>query len=175
MLDDEFDIFSLAVSQTFDEKLSKERGDRFVPNRIYKPNKDDELRMIGQGDDEKSNQKEEIITRTEKENDKEDVILSDHQQQQQLLLKDADDQKDEKKLIQNRYKGTALEQIPDLHKFHQLSFEESLQLGKEQKFKDFELERQKFIKRLTWRDVTNFDSDSEVSDVESDQDKEDEG
>ena len=162
------DIFSFAVSQTFDEKLSKERAQRFVLHRICKGNNKTATTTTSKTEDDKLE---------ERQKDRKEGDLQDDHRAHAEHDKDASSHPvhssvvklGEQKLI-DKYKGTALEPVPDPHKFHQLTFKESLQLGHEQKFKDFELERQKFLKRLTWREVTQFDSESESEVSETDED-----
>jgi hypothetical protein len=144
LLDEQFDIYSIALSKTFNEQLSKQRSERFV---LHKTSKNHDSGDMTQS---KSN-----VAQTTESNKGQETRC-----------------KIEKRSVNplDKYKGSALECIPDPQKFNQLSIDDSLQLGKEQKYKDFELERQKFIKRLSWRQVTQFDSDSELSEPQTDSD-----
>lgn len=157
LMEEELDIYSIAISKTFDEQLSKQRSERFVPNRPVKSN----LKV------EKEDADRQKVNKTAEQPQPSSSEVN-------VECSASADTKTEKRSRNrmDKYKGTALECLPNPAKFNQLSVDDSLQLGQEQKYKDFELERLKFVKRLSWRHVTHFDSESEVSepDTESDND-----
>ena len=137
LINDELDIFSLALSRTFDEELSRKRSDRFVLNRICKDVKRNEAIKL-----DKNNSKQSISNQADKE-------------QKQLINKS--------KLFE-KYKDTALEPYERENKLTALSIDNSLELGNDQKQKDFKIEKLKLESRLKWREIKEFDTDEEDSD-----------
>lgn len=179
LLNNELDIYSVALSKTFDEELSQRRGERFMPNKIYKNiNRLERNKLDNKLDNKTISELNDRLDLT-----KNKVELNDENKDNQIKTKvqinesNDSDTKTNKEINQNKkvnlfekYKDTALEPY-DKNKFVALTIENSLEFGKEQKVKDFEVEKIKLEARLAWRTIKEFDTD-ESSDNETDQEEE---
>ena len=132
LLSGEFDIYSVALSKTFDEELSRRRSERFVLNRVPKS------------------------------------VQKTAEKQPPGQESAAEPAKATKKVsLATKYRDTALEVYDREEKLVALSIENSLEFGKEQKLKDFEVEKLRLENRLTWRAIREFDSDDSGTDDEN--------
>lgn len=180
LLTEEVDIFSFAVSKTFDERLSRERSERFMPSRPCRsgPPPVSAASIAASARLKPTSKKPAPQTPSEKPTAEAtpDSVGTEPKTAvagEQIMPKAAPQTRPAKlvaprpaplpgtRTLAEKYKGGALEQIRDPHRLQLLSIEDSLLLGQEQKYREFELERQKFTRRLSWRNVTQFDSDSE--------------
>lgn len=109
------------------------------------------------------------VNESDKSNDK-----SDNNSSEDIKDKLPNVKPDKKVDLFKKYKDTALEPIENKNKVMALTIESSLEFGKEQKLKDYEIEKIKLEKRLTWRNIRQFDTDeSESSDSTEEEDMED--
>lgn len=153
LLSGDLDIYSVALSNTFDEELSQRRSERFVLNRIPK-----------------SVQKEKAMG----EKTVGEKVIGEKAIGEKPVIEKTVGVKTESQIKTNvveKYKDSALEVYDKKEQLVALSIEHSLEFGKEQKLKDFEAEKLKLENRLTWRAIREFDSDE--SSVEEEDGEED--
>lgn len=141
LLTGDLDIYSVALSNTFDEQLSQQRAERFVLNRIPK-----------------SVRKQ--VDKSEK---------SDQSDKSESASSEAKLERAKKVDVAEKYRDTALEVYNGGEKLVALSIENSLEVGKEQKLRDFEVDKLKLENRLTWRAISEFDSDESSAEETGDE------
>lgn len=178
ILNEEIDIYSIAISRTFDEELCQKRSERFIPSRM--PNRISNKRTNEKRIDTSlvrstSNQTNKLNAgqSTNEQQSKQDELSN--QTADKMMNRRSNSQPDDhspnmtnqKVNIFEKYKDSALEPYDKPTRFVSLSIESSLECGQDQKVKDFEVEKVKLENRLEWRRITEFDTDSESSDSQS--------
>jgi len=155
LLNEEIDIYSIALTRTFDKELCQQRSDRFMPSKIPNKKKDDSQSTENKSS-EMINKLKFISTNSTKQ--------SKDQLSNQMTQSKASTSNEKVDLFA-KYKDTALEVFEKEDKFVPLTVEESLQFGKDQKVKDYQVDKIRLENRLEWRKIIEFDSDdSESSD-----------
>lgn len=155
LLSGDLDIYSVALSNTFDEQLSQRRSERFVLNRIPKD--------VRKTNDKQSDDASKADTRSAEKLEK----RAGEQSEERPEEKKPEVKSEAKSVnIAEKYRDSALEVYDRKEKLVTLSMESSLEFGKEQKLKDFEVEKLRLENRLTWRAIQEFDSDESSSEDE---------
>ena len=195
LLSGDLDIYSVALSNTFDEQLSQRRSERFVLNRIpkgiRKPNakqsneKQPDDKQLNKAEPEaiskenfeaksevNSEAKSEVNPKANPETKSEtkQEANSGANQESNREATPGEQKPDKKAIIAEKYRHSALEVYDKKEKLVTLSLESSLEFGKEQKLKDFEVEKLRLENRLTWRAIQEFDSDESSSDDDAAED-----